>query len=68
MNDLDLQLRSIRYAIKELHKERARAINTDNHEWVEDCDKHIKNLEGAINTIEAAKAMIKAFGSAELPQ
>ena len=59
--NFDDQIRSIRYAIKELHRDRAAAINTKNDEWIKDCDEHINNLAEAIQTIEAMRALEKVF-------
>ncbi len=61
MNNFDLQLRSIRYAIKELNKELKSAREAINSEWIEDCLFHISNLNAAIETIEAMKALEKVF-------
>ena len=55
------QIKSIRYAIKEMYKELARAESTGNLEWMEDTHAHIKNLNDAIDTIEAMKALEKVF-------
>ncbi len=61
--DFDNQIRAIRYAIKELQRERYKAIETSNPEWLKDTEEHIKNLTEAIeviNTMKVLKAVITA--------
>ena len=61
--DFDNQIRAIRYAIKELQRERYKATETNNQEWLKDTEEHIKNLTEAIeviNTMKVLKAVITA--------
>jgi len=61
--DFDNQIRAIRYAIKELQRERYKALETKNQEWANDVEEHIKNLTEAIeviNTMKVLKTVITA--------
>ena len=61
--DFDNQIRAIRYAIKELQRERYKALETKNQEWTNDVEEHIKNLTEAIeviNTMKVLKTVITA--------
>jgi len=55
--DFDNQIRAIRYAIKELQRERYKAIDTNNYEWLKDTEEHIKNLTEAIEVINTMKVL-----------
>ena len=55
------QVRAIRYALKELHRERVKAVETKNEEWINDVDQYIFDLTKAIETIEAMQALKKVI-------
>ena len=55
--DFDNQIRAIRYAIKELQRERYKALETNNTEWQQDTEEHIKNLTEAIEVINTMKVL-----------
>ena len=57
-----MQIRAIRYAIKELRRELKQAQHTRDTEWINDCESHIEALEAAILSVEAVKALHLALG------
>lgn len=57
--NFDNQVRAIRYALKELHRERVKAVETKNEEWINDVDQYIFDLTNAIETIKAMQALKK---------
>lgn len=61
MNAFDEQARAIRYAIKELQLARRTAETQKDTEWMEQIDKHVKNLTAAIASVEAMKAIKQAL-------
>ena len=62
MDKYDMQIRAIRYAIKELKRDLTKAQATRDSEWIDDCESHIEALEAAILSVEAVKALHLALG------
>jgi hypothetical protein len=59
--NFEFQIRAIRYAIKELQRERMKALEAKNQEWVDDVEFHILHLTKSIETIQAMSALQKVI-------
>jgi len=57
----DNQIRAIQYAMKELQRERIKAVEAKNQEWINDTDQYIFDLAKAVETIQAMKALQKVI-------
>jgi len=59
----DNQIRAIQYAMKELQRERIKAVEAKNQEWINDVDQYLFDLIRAVETIQAMKALSKVIAN-----
>jgi hypothetical protein len=65
MSKFEAQRKAASLAIRAIRHDLVKAKETQNQEWIEECEFIITNLQDAIETLKTVEAMANLFGGAK---